>query len=84
MLLDTALEVAKNVGISNDRIFILETPEQFARNRNAPVKTVEDLIVEGQKLPKFEASKKWEKGQGARQTAYLCYSSGTSGLPVSA
>ena len=26
---------------------------------------------------------RWEKGQGARQTAFLCYSSGTSGLPVS-
>jgi ribosome assembly protein SQT1 len=24
---------------------------------------------------------KWEKGQGARQVAFLCYSSGTSGLP---
>ncbi|TAQ86621.1 hypothetical protein B7494_g5056 [Chlorociboria aeruginascens] len=32
------------------------------------------------KEPELEALK-WEKGQGARQTAYLCYSSGTSGLP---
>lgn len=42
---------------------------------------MEDLVNEGQKLPKLDQLN-WVKGQGARQVAFLCYSSGTSGLPV--
>ena len=42
---------------------------------------VGELITEGQKLSKLEPLR-WSKGQGSRQTAFLCYSSGTSGLPV--
>jgi acyl-CoA synthetase (AMP-forming)/AMP-acid ligase II len=57
-------------------------PEEFSENKSVPFKTVGQLIADGAKLPKLE-KQKWEKGQGARQTAYLCYSSGTSGLPVS-
>jgi acyl-CoA synthetase (AMP-forming)/AMP-acid ligase II len=57
-------------------------PEEFSENKSASFKTVGQLIADGAKLPKLE-KQKWEKGQGARQTAYLCYSSGTSGLPVS-
>lgn len=44
-------------------------------------KTVDQLIQDGMKQPRLE-DLKWEKGQGARQTAFLCYSSGTSGLPA--
>jgi hypothetical protein len=57
-------------------------PKEFSGDKKLPLKTVSQLIADGKKLPKIEALK-WEKGQGARQTAYLCYSSGTSGLPVS-
>ena len=46
-------------------------------------KTVDQLIELGDSLPPLEELR-WAKGQGARQTALLCYSSGTSGLPVSA
>ena len=55
---------------------------EFSSVGSLPFKHVDQLIEEGGKLPELEALK-WEKGQGARQTAYLCYSSGTSGLPVS-
>jgi hypothetical protein len=44
--------------------------------------TVSDLIERGKKLPPLEPLK-WRKGEGAKRTAFLCYSSGTSGLPVS-
>lgn len=44
------------------------------------MKTLDQLLEAGKKLPELEKIK-WEKGQGARQTAFLCYSSGTSGLP---
>jgi acyl-CoA synthetase (AMP-forming)/AMP-acid ligase II len=56
--------------------------KEFCGNSSVPFKTVGQLIDAGKKLPELEPLK-WEKGQGARQTAYLCYSSGTSGLPVS-
>ncbi|OQU95217.1 hypothetical protein CLAIMM_01456 [Cladophialophora immunda] len=38
------------------------------------------LIQAGYSLAELE-SIEWSKGQGTRQTAFLCYSSGTSGLP---
>ncbi|PQE05573.1 putative phenylacetyl- ligase protein [Rutstroemia sp. NJR-2017a BBW] len=79
-LLETTLTAAKAAGIKNDRVYILEMPKQFTGDKQVPYKTVDDLIASGVNLPKLE-SLRWEKGQGARQTAYLCYSSGTSGLP---
>lgn len=82
-LLDTARQAAKNSGIPENRIYILEVPESFAGKKTPKgLKTVDDLIREGEKLdrlPKLD----WEKGDGALRTAFLCYSSGTSGLPVS-
>lgn len=77
--LDTAVKAAKAVGISQDRIFLLATPGD---NATLPFATLDDLVKEGADLPKLEPLK-WVKGQGARQVAFLCYSSGTSGLPVS-
>ncbi|KAK5312933.1 hypothetical protein LTR93_011136 [Exophiala xenobiotica] len=43
-------------------------------------KLLSQLTERGQNLPELERPQ-WSKGQGARQTAFLCYSSGTSGLP---
>jgi acyl-CoA synthetase (AMP-forming)/AMP-acid ligase II len=80
-LLETSLQAAKAVGIPNNRVYILEMPAAFSGNKSVPFKTVGQLIEAGKQLPGLEPLK-WEKGQGARQTAYLCYSSGTSGLPV--
>jgi acyl-CoA synthetase (AMP-forming)/AMP-acid ligase II len=81
-LLETSLEAAKAVGIPKERIYILDICEEFCGNKSVPFKTVAQLITTGQNLDELE-SLKWERGQGASQTAYLCYSSGTSGLPVS-
>ncbi|KAL7808139.1 hypothetical protein V8C44DRAFT_336586 [Trichoderma aethiopicum] len=76
-LLDNALKAAAAVGIPKDRIFIL----QAAGFDNPPsYVTIDDLVAEGKQLPPLKPLR-WVKGQGARQTAYLCYSSGTSGLP---
>ena len=57
-------------------------PKELSGNKKLPFKTLSQLVEEGKKLPKVDALK-WVEGQGATQTAYLCYSSGTSGLPVS-
>jgi hypothetical protein len=81
-LLETALKAAKSAGLPNNRVYILEMPEVFSGGKKVPFKTVGQLIAEGQNLPELEPLK-WKKGQGKTQTAYLCYSSGTSGLPVS-
>ncbi|KAF5618013.1 putative phenylacetyl ligase [Fusarium sp. NRRL 25303] len=75
--LDIAVKATKAVGIPQDRIFILATPSD---NSKLPFTTVDDLVKEGATLPELEPLK-WVKGQGARQVAFLCYSSGTSGLP---
>ena len=80
-LLETSLQAAKAVGIPNKHVYILEMPKEITGGKSVPFRSVDDLIVKGQKLEKLE-SLKWTKGQGARQTAFLCYSSGTSGLPV--
>ena len=76
------MEAAKKAGIPNERIYILEMPEEFAGNKKVPFKTVGQLVEDGKKLKEVDALK-WTNGQGGTQTAYLCYSSGTSGLPVS-
>lgn len=78
-LLDTALKAADAAGIQRDRIFIMP---MVGDTKSVPFQSIEDLIGEGSALPELEPLK-WCKGQGERQPAFLCYSSGTSGLPVS-
>ncbi|KAM0333567.1 hypothetical protein ACHAQA_002232 [Verticillium albo-atrum] len=77
-LLETALKAAKAAGIPDDRIFLLDTPG--GSTAKVPFATLDDLIEEGKSLPAVEPLR-WNKGQGTRHVAYLCYSSGTSGLP---
>lgn len=78
-LLETALTAAKAVGIPEDRVFLLPVPGFESKS---PFKSIDDLIAEGKDAPELQPLN-WIKGQGLRQVAYLCYSSGTSGLPVS-
>jgi len=78
-VLETALKAAKAVGIPEDRVFIMDVPLHAPKPN---FKTVDDLIEIGRSVPDLEPLR-WVKGQGARQVAFLCYSSGTSGLPVS-
>ncbi|KAF1945618.1 acetyl-CoA synthetase-like protein [Clathrospora elynae] len=80
-LLETAREAAKKSGIPDNRIYILEVPEELV-GKSTPhgLKTVDDFIREGAKLDRLEKLN-WAEGDGALRTAFLCYSSGTSGLP---
>ena len=82
-LLSLALEAAAESGIPRNRVYLLELPKEATGGLCPPsdIKTVDQLIEDGAKLPPVEKLK-WTKSQGARQTAFLCYSSGTSGLPV--
>lgn len=81
-LLETAKEAARKSGIPDNRIYILELPEMFTGSKGAPsgMKTVDDLIREGKQLDRLEKLD-WKEGDGAKKAAFLCYSSGTSGLP---
>ncbi|KAL7790798.1 hypothetical protein V8C37DRAFT_384060 [Trichoderma ceciliae] len=76
-LLDNALKAAAAAGIPQDRVFILSVA---GFDNPASYVTIDDLVAEGKSLPPLKPLR-WVKGRGARQTAYLCYSSGTSGLP---
>jgi len=83
-LLKTALEAAEICNISRENVFIIELPKEATGGDQLTVPpeflTIDNLIEKGKKLPKLEKLN-WSKGQGIKQTAYLCFSSGTSGLP---
>ncbi|KAL9595321.1 MAG: hypothetical protein Q9219_006517 [cf. Caloplaca sp. 3 TL-2023] len=81
-LLPTALKAAAKCNIPTSKIFLLDLPKVLTGGLDPPkqFKTVNQLIDEGASIKHLEPLR-WQKGQGARQTAFLCYSSGTSGLP---
>ncbi|KIA75543.1 hypothetical protein HK57_00682 [Aspergillus ustus] len=79
-LVANTLEAAKELAISNDRIYTMALPEGYLPNPE-PIdqfKSVDGLITEGEKLESIP-SLIWEKGQAKRQVAYYCATSGTSG-----
>lgn len=82
-LLPIAFAAAQKVGISKQHVYLIPLPKQVTGAAPMPesFKTLDQLIKDGAPLPPLEKLK-WSKGQGARQTAFLCYSSGTSGLPA--
>lgn len=82
-LLPRAVEAASKCGIPENHIYLFSVPEEVGGGKEflEKHKTLDQLINDGQTLPKLD-SLKWQKGQGTRQTAFICYSSGTSGLPV--
>ncbi|KAL8843344.1 MAG: hypothetical protein Q9170_000202 [Blastenia crenularia] len=81
-LLPIALEAASRCNIPRHRVFLLKVPNELTGGQDPPkdIRTVNQLVQEGAHLPHLERLR-WQPGQGARQTAFLCYSSGTSGLP---
>lgn len=83
-LLDLALEAATKAGIPRKHVYLLEIPPSKMKGKKAldDIRTVDQLIKDATLLDSLEPLR-WESGRGARQTAFLCSSSGTSGLPVS-
>ncbi|PHH69911.1 hypothetical protein CDD82_7437 [Ophiocordyceps australis] len=79
-LLKDALAAADAAAIPRDRVFLLPVPDAPLTSQHAQFLSFDQLVAEGRHLPPL-APLSWIKGQAARQTAYLCYSSGTSGLP---
>ncbi|KAH7395527.1 4-coumarate-CoA ligase, variant, partial [Cadophora sp. MPI-SDFR-AT-0126] len=77
-LYSTALKAAETVGIPRGRIYLC--PVAGVAPKTQGVKTLDVLISRGWSLSELE-EQRWRAGQGKRQTAFICYSSGTSGLP---
>lgn len=83
-LLSISLEAAAKAGLPRSRIYLLDVPEQLLGGAKPPTEyvSVSELTEAGKSLPPVDELR-WSAGEGARRTAFLCYSSGTSGLPVS-
>lgn len=82
-LLKTCKDGVKKSKLGDDKIYILPLPDQVTPGmKNKGHKTIEDLVKMGSKLPRLPPSDEgWKKGEAKTRCAFLCYSSGTSGLP---
>lgn len=82
-LLKTCTDGVKKGGLSHDKIYIIPLPEVVTPGMtNQGHKTIEDLINLGKGLDRITPSdENWSKGHAKERCAFLCYSSGTSGLP---
>jgi hypothetical protein len=81
-LLQNATKAADAVGIPRKNIYILPMPGDEEVQQATAHETVDELVNKGKTLPEVVCPT-WVTGQGSRQPAYLCFSSGTSGMPVS-
>lgn len=83
-LLATAYDAADAAGLPRKNVYLIDTPEKAWKDAKPPadIKTVDQLVEEGRGMTELPRVK-FAEGQGAKQTAYLISSSGTSGLPVS-
>ncbi|ODM15421.1 hypothetical protein SI65_09024 [Aspergillus cristatus] len=80
-LLPAALEAASLANFPKDKIYLIDLPPQMGNSKTPPgYKTLAQIEEAGKSLPKVEKLN-WKAGEAARRTAFLCYSSGTSGLP---
>ncbi|KAJ5272617.1 Acyl-CoA ligase inpC [Penicillium angulare] len=81
-LLPVALEAAAMAGLPRNKVYLIDVPPQLLGGAKPPTefKNLTQLLEEGSTLPALEPLK-WGPREGARRTAFLCYSSGTSGLP---
>ncbi|KAH8172096.1 AMP-binding enzyme domain-containing protein [Sarocladium implicatum] len=79
-----AIEAAAVHGLPRERIYIMDTSDKILDGKVVPsdLKTVDQLIAESANYPELEPLR-MEKGEGATRVAYLCSSSGTSGMPKS-
>lgn len=79
--LDIALEAARQAGIPPNRVFLMVLPNETSENlAKSGHMTIDNLIETGKSLP-ATIPPDWSQGEGAHRPAFLCYSSGTSGLP---
>ncbi|UPK95358.1 hypothetical protein LCI18_006293 [Fusarium solani-melongenae] len=80
-LLEKTVKVAEAVGIPRNRVYLLNHPEEFTPVAGGVgFKSTSQLVQLGASQPRPEGLQ-WDKDEGKKRVAFLCYSSGTSGLP---
>lgn len=81
-LLPVALQAAKMADLPQNCIFLCPVAgSESCASSKTNFRTLDELIAEGAELPKLR-TQQWSVGQSKQQVAFICYSSGTSGLPV--
>lgn len=81
-LLSIALQAAVAVGIPTCCVYLIDRTAEDSNLIGAAsgLKSVQDLVAQGSMESCLDEIM-WQPGQGARQVAFLCYSSGTTGRP---
>ena len=75
-LLSIAIKAIQDTpAIPPDRVYVLDEKHHTSH------KTVEELIQKGRKLQTTLSPLKLERGEGKTRFAFICYSSGTTGMP---
>lgn len=80
-LFKTAQEAAQGAGLAHESVYLIQIPDEEKLLHQHMI-TIDQLMKQSEHAPPLEPLT-FVPGQGARQTAFLCYSSGTSGQPVS-
>jgi acyl-CoA synthetase (AMP-forming)/AMP-acid ligase II len=68
-----ALKAAKTANIPPENVVVIDAAD-------ANYRSIDELVVEGKSLPPVERIV-FGRGESRRRLAFLCFSSGTSGLP---
>lgn len=71
--LSTALDVMKKAGLSEDRLILIEAPD-------SSIPTVASLLEASGSYPPL-VEPQFKEGEAKSTLAFLCFSSGTTGLP---
>ncbi|KAJ7446405.1 phenylacetyl-CoA ligase [Mycena galericulata] len=77
--LPTALAAARIVGLSEDRIVVIEPSD--ASPYNGPHETLSKLVAFGFSKPQNYVERKLRPGEAKTKVAFYCFSSGTTGKP---
>ncbi|GAB1737370.1 hypothetical protein NU219Hw_g1518t1 [Hortaea werneckii] len=78
-LLKTARKAAQEAGLARESVYLIQIPDEEKLSDQDFI-TLDRLMKESEHAPPLEPLT-FMPGQGAQQTAFLCYSSGTSGQP---
>ncbi|KAF2468738.1 acetyl-CoA synthetase-like protein [Lindgomyces ingoldianus] len=79
-LLSTCLQAADQLALDRHKIYLIDLPHPFLPDDNisSNYRFLNQLVEAGRFLDPVE-SLSWEPGQGTKQIAYLCSTSGTAG-----
>lgn len=78
--ISVAEAAAKKVGLPLERIIVFDDRKKGAV-QGSKYATIGKLVEEGLSRPQVFVEKRLKKGEGMKKTAYLCFSSGTTGKP---